>query len=54
MVFLPHLSSCGPISITLNYDPKRDEPYQYRIRLSEDDPAAQSSRQGKQHVSVAA
>ncbi|KAK8131582.1 hypothetical protein PG984_008020 [Apiospora sp. TS-2023a] len=52
MIILPHLSSCGPFSITLNY--KRDEPYQYRIRLPQDEPAAQSAASGKQPVSVTA
>ncbi|KAK7942681.1 uncharacterized protein PG986_011794 [Apiospora aurea] len=52
MTFLPHISSCGPFSITLNY--KRDDPYQYRIQLPQDEEAAQSSARGKQPVSVTA
>ncbi|KAK8069025.1 hypothetical protein PG994_005641 [Apiospora phragmitis] len=50
MILLPHISSCGPFSVTLNY--KRDEPYQYRIRLPRDEAAAQSSARGKEPVSV--
>ncbi|KAK8044587.1 hypothetical protein PG993_004611 [Apiospora rasikravindrae] len=52
MIFLPHISSCGPFSITLNY--KHDDPYHYRIRLPQDEAAAQASARGKQPVSVTA
>ncbi|KAK6846180.1 hypothetical protein PG987_001368 [Apiospora arundinis] len=54
MVFLPHISSCGPISITLNYNPNRHDPYQYHIRLPEDESAAQPASRGKDPVSVTA